>query len=107
MKSECREFKKWKDDKDADRKRRGLPPFQPRPVAAVDPAGDNGGGSDYEAVLDHGAGAGMLDIGSLGCDALGVLGSDDGSSHSDVGLEDFEEYDEDYEEEYGDESEGS
>ena len=73
-KAECREFKRWKDEKDADRKKRGLPPFQPRGVAAVEPGGEGGNGSDYEQLLG-GHGAGMLDIGSLGCDALGVVDS--------------------------------
>ena len=37
-KKDCKKFDSWKRDKDAERKRQGLPPFQPRPrqVASID-----------------------------------------------------------------------
>ena len=78
MKSECREFEKWKRDKDEERKKKGLPAFKPRGVALVEP-GDGGNGSDrqsddYEELLRGGVPAGMLDAGvgslDLGVDSL-------------------------------------
>lgn len=71
-KADCREFAKWKQDKDEERKKAGLPPYRPgatrgASAAAVDPEGhpDQGGDQDY-------VGFGGFDAGSLeaGIDAL-------------------------------------
>ena len=84
QKSECRAFQKWKDEKDADRKKRGLPAFKPRGVASLDPEGPAGSQEDYEEDLRD-MPAGMLDVGSLelGCDAVSFDEDDDADGNDD------------------------
>ena len=81
VKADCRKFKKWKQDKDDERKKQGLPPFKPRGLASLDEGSD--GQDDYTEHLRE-AGAGMLDVGMLdhsepGCCALGL--SNEASEH--------------------------
>ena len=68
VKAECRDFDKWKKDKDEERKKKGLPPFKARGVSNLEPEGPQpaGEGDDYTGFdLD----AGALD---LGADAVDV-----------------------------------
>ena len=68
MKADCRAFAKWKEDKDAARKKAGLPPFKPRGVSSLEPGGGQPGDyGDYEEQLKGDAGVGMLDV---DCDAV-------------------------------------
>ena len=71
IKADCPEFKKWKADKDADRKKKGLPPFQPRktqPARSLEKEGD------YEEE------AGALDAGGMTYDEedCGMCSDDEG-----------------------------
>ena len=105
-KANCKEFEKFKKDKDEERKKKGLPPFKPRGVAALEPS--QSGNGDYEDVLPEG-GVGMLDV---GCDSLVVCQEEcgccmvvpseentnlklSGSGAGDVGDDDWESVDDD------------
>ncbi len=53
-KKDCKEFEEWKKEKDAERKRKGLPPFKPRyrgPAGSLD--ADNQPGHDHDHDRDH------------------------------------------------------
>ena len=55
-KKDCKKFEQWKKDKDAERKRQGLPPFKPRPrapAASVEAEGETEceHGADYLGML--------------------------------------------------------
>ena len=74
-KSECRDFAKWKTDKDEERRKAGLPPYRApggKGVAAVEPGAPsegNGEGEDYVGFKEYDAGS--LELGgveSLECD---------------------------------------
>ena len=62
-KAECKEFDKWKKDKDEERKKKGLPPYVPKPLASMEP-----GGSTEEAAKGDYVGfdydAGSLEFGA-------------------------------------------
>ena len=67
-KTECKEFEKWKKDKDEERKKKGLPPFQPRNqprgLASMEPEG-SGEAAKQEDYVGFDYDAGSLEFGGI------------------------------------------